>query len=154
MIQPVTPKKARSKALKFCAYQERSQQEMRDKIYSWGLHRREVESIISYLIEEGFLKEERFAIAYAGGKFRIKKWGKIKIKLALKNKKVSEPLIKKALNEISDSDYKKMLLKVISSKEKLVKEKNPYKRKYKIASYAISRGFEPALVWEVMGNTD
>lgn len=127
---------------------------MRDKIYSWGLHQREVESIISYLIEEGFLKEERFAIAYAGGKFRVKKWGKIKIKLALKNKKISEPLIKKALGEISDSDYRKMLLKVISAKEKLVTEKDPYKRKYKIASYAISRGFEPQLVWEVMGSED
>ncbi|MBK6399086.1 MAG: RecX family transcriptional regulator [Bacteroidetes bacterium] len=153
-MQPITPEKARSKALKFCAYQERSQQEMRDKIYSWGLHQREVESIISYLIEEGFLKEERFAIAYAGGKFRIKKWGKIKIKLALKNKKLSEPLIKKALGEISDSDYRKMLQKVISAKEKLVTEKDPYKRKYKIASYAISRGFEPQLVWEVMGSED
>lgn len=153
-MQPITPEKARSKALKFCAYQERSQQEMRDKIYSWGLHQREVESIISYLIEEGFLKEERFAIAYAGGKFRVKKWGKIKIKLALKNKKISEPLIKKALGEISDSDYRKMLQKVISAKEKLVIEKDPYKRKYKIASYAISRGFEPNLVWEVMGSED
>jgi len=153
-MQPITPEKARSKALKFCAYQERSQQEMRDKIYSWGLHQREVESIISYLIEEGFLKEERFAIAYAGGKFRIKKWGKIKIKLALKNKKISEPLIKKALGEISDSDYRKMLQKVISAKEKLVTEKDPYKRKYKIASYAISRGFEPQLVWEIMGAED
>ncbi|MBP6657951.1 MAG: RecX family transcriptional regulator [Bacteroidia bacterium] len=153
-MQPITPEKARSKALKFCAYQERSQQEMRDKIYSWGLHQQEVESIISYLIEEGFLKEERFAIAYAGGKFRVKKWGKIKIKLALKNKKISEPLIKKALGEISDSDYRKMLLKVISAKEKLVTEKDPYKRKYKIASYAISRGFEPQLVWEVMGSED
>ncbi len=153
-MQPITPEKARSKALKFCAYQERSQQEMRDKIYSWGLHQQEVESIISYLIEEGFLKEERFAIAYAGGKFRVKKWGKIKIKLALKNKKISEPLIKKALGEISDSDYRKMLLKVISAKEKLVTEKDPYKRKYKIASYAISRGFEPQLVWEIMGAED
>jgi len=153
-MQPITPEKARSKALKFCAYQERSQQEMRDKIYSWGLHQREVESIISYLIEEGFLKEERFAIAYAGGKFRVKKWGKIKIKLALKNKKISEPLIKKALGEISDSDYRKMLQKVISAKEKLVTEKDPYKRKYKIASYAISRGFEPQLVWEIMGAED
>lgn len=82
----------------------------------------------------------------------MKHWGKVKIKLALKNKKISEPLIKKALGEISDSDYRKMLQKVISAKEKLVTEKDPYKRKYKIASYAISRGFEPQLVWEVLGD--
>lgn len=150
-MEPISPEKALSKALKFCAYQERSQQEMRDKLYTWGMHQREVENILAHLISEGFLKEERFAIAYAGGKFRIKKWGKIKIKNALKGKRVSEPLIKKALNEISDTDYRKMLQKVIEGKSKLIKESDPFKRKYKIASYAISRGFESELVWLVLG---
>ena len=84
----IHPDKAYPKALKYCAYQERSQQEVRDKLYSWGLHRNEVENIIVDLISEGYLKEERFAIAFSGGKFRMKKWGKIKIKLALKAKKV------------------------------------------------------------------
>ncbi len=150
-MEPISPEKALSKALKFCAYQERSQQEMRDKLYTWGMHQREVENILAHLISEGFLKEERFAIAYAGGKFRIKKWGKIKIKNALKGKRVSEPLIKKALSEISDTDYRKMLQKVIEGKSKLIKESDPFKRKYKIASYAISRGFESELVWLVLG---
>jgi regulatory protein len=143
----VTPEKALKKAEDYCAYQERSQQEVRDKIYSWGLHRNEVENILVSLIDSGYLKEERFASAFAGGKFRIKKWGRNKIRIALQQKKVSDPLINKALSEIDDREYEKILNEVINSYSKKVIEKNPLKRNYKIASYAISRGFEPELVW-------
>jgi regulatory protein len=139
-----------NKAIKYCTYQERSQQEVRDKLYELGLHRTEVEQGIAHLVSENYLNEQRFAIAYAGGKFRIKEWGRIKIKLALKQKKVSDYCIRKALEEISSSDYKKTLSKVLTSKSKDVKEKNPLKKKYKVAQYAISRGFEPELVWEEM----
>ena len=136
------------KARKYCAYQERSQQEVRDKLYDWGLHRNEVEQCISQLISENYLNEQRFAIAYAGGKFRMKEWGRVKIKLALKQKKVSDYCIRKALDEISGKDYKATLSRLLSKKSKEVKEKNPLKKKYKVAQYAISRGFEPEMVWE------
>jgi regulatory protein len=146
----LSPEQAIQKAESYCAYQERSQQEVRDKIYSWGLHQKEVENIISNLISSGFLKEERFAIAFASGKFRIKKWGRIKIKMALQLKKVSEPLIRKALSSIDDREYEKILKEVIRLREKTEEEKNPLKRKNKIASYVISRGFEPELVREII----
>lgn len=142
--------KVYKKILKYCAFQERSQQEVRDKLYALGLHRREVEQAIGELIAEGFLKEERFALAFAGGKFRMKKWGRVKIKNALREKKVSEPLIKQALAAIDQRDYLKTLQQVISAKAKNTKEENPLKRKYKLASYAIQRGFEPDLVWELL----
>ena len=137
-----------NKAIKYCTYQERSQQEVRDKLYEWGLHRNEVEQTIAVLVTENYLNEQRFAIAYAGGKFRVKGWGRIKIKLALKQKKVSDYCIRKALEEISSRDYRNTLSKIISAKSKEVKEKNPLKKKYKVAQYAISRGFEPEMVWE------
>jgi len=121
------------KARAYCAYQERSQQEVRDKLYDWGLHRTEVEQCIAELVSENYLNEQRFAIAYAGGKFRIKEWGRIKIKLALKQKKVSEYCIKKALEEINARDYKRTLNKILESKSKEVKETNPLKKKYKVA---------------------
>jgi regulatory protein len=133
---------------KYCAYQERSQQEVRDKLYSFGLHRREVELIISQLISENYLNEERFAIAYAGGKFRMKQWGRNKKKASLKQKKISDYCIRKALNEINSRDYGKALDKLISEKSKAVKEPNALKKNYKVAQYAISRGFEPEMVWE------
>jgi regulatory protein len=137
-----------NKIRKYCAYQERSQQEVRDKLYSFGLHRREVELIISQLVTENFLNEERFAIAYAGGKFRMKQWGRNKIKAALKQKKVSDYCIRKALKEINERDYGKALDKLISEKSKSVKEVNPLKKNYKVAQYVISRGFEPEMVWQ------
>lgn len=136
------------KARKYCTYQERSQQEVRDKLYEWGLHRNDVEQGIAQLVSENYLNEQRFAIAYAGGKFRMKGWGRIKIKLALKQKKVSDYCIRKALEEISSRDYHNTLNKILSAKNKEVKEKNPLKKRYKVAQYAISRGFEPEMVWE------
>ena len=139
------------KARAYCVYQERSQQEVRDKLYDWGLHRTEVEQCIAQLVSENYLNEQRFAIAYAGGKFRMKEWGRIKIKLALKQKKVSDYCIRKALEEISSKDYKKTLNKLLSKKSKEVKESNPVKKKYKVAQYAISRGFEPEMVWGEIG---
>ena len=144
------PAKCLDKARRYCVFQERSQQEVRDKLYAWGLHRKEVEEIISALISDGYLKEERFAVAFAGGKFRIKQWGRIKIRQALKIKKVSDPLIREALASISEADYRKTLVKVLESREAKIKESHPLKRKLMLARYAIQRGFEPELVSEVL----
>ncbi len=145
---PIKMKAELERARKYCAYQERSQQEVRDKLYELGLHHNEVEQCIAQLVSENYLNEQRFAIAYAGGKFRAKEWGRVKIKLALKQKKVSDYCIRKALEEISSRDYKRTLSKIISEKNKLVHDKNLLKKKYKVAQYAIGRGFEPELVWE------
>jgi len=139
-----------AKAENYCAYQERSQQEVRDKLYEWGLYPNQVEHIITRLIESNFLNEARFAVAYATGKFRQNGWGKIKIKHSLKLKRVSEPLIKKALNSIDGDEYLKMLRSIIEKKLPLIKEKEPYKRRYKLQQYAMSRGYEGDLVSDVL----
>ncbi|HTI57411.1 regulatory protein RecX [Mucilaginibacter sp.] len=139
-----------AKAENYCAYQERSQQEVRDKLYEWGLYPNQVENIITRLIENNFLNEARFAVAYATGKFRQKGWGKIKIKQGLKLKKVSEPLIKKALNSIDGDDYLQMLNRIIEKKSATITEKLPYKRRYKLQQYAMSRGFESDLISDVL----
>ena len=148
------PHTALIKAQKYCAYQERSQQEVRDKLYSYGLWKKDVENIIAELITSGFLKEERFAIAFAGGKFRIKGWGRIKIKQALKVKSIPEKIINKAISEIDNQDYVKSLKKIINKRSKEVKEKNLLKKNYKIAQYVISRGYEPELVWSLLKTED
>ena len=155
MDQPKTKKvtdekTALAKAEHYCTYQERSHQEVRDKLYELGVNPIEVENVIMYLVEGDFLNEGRFANAYAIGKFRQKGWGRIKIKQGLKFKKVSEPLIKKALESINKDDYIKMLQMVIKKKEKLLTEKEPYKRRYKLHQYALSRGFENDLISDVL----
>lgn len=145
-----TRQQALLKAESFCAYQERSQHEIRNKLYEWGLHQNEVETIISELIENNFLNEERFAIAYTLGKFRIKGWGKIKIRQGLKLKRVPDKLIQKSLQKIDEDDYFDTLKKVLIKKSAIVKEKDPYKRRYKLMQYAASRGFEKDLISDLL----
>ena len=148
----ITPLVAIEKARKYCAYQERAHSEVRKKLYEWGMNEEHVEGIISKLITEGFINEERFAVTFARGKFRIKKWGKNRIKAELKKRKITEYCINKALSEIDRKEYLKTLKEVILKKEKEIKEKNKLKRKNKLAQYTISRGFEPELVWNLINN--
>lgn len=143
----LTPSEAWLKIGQWCAYQERAQQEVRDKLYGYGLYGEDVEQLISRLIQEGFLNEERFAIAFAGGKFRTLGWGKTKIRYALREKRVSEPCIKLALNAIPDADYELKINAVIEKKWAMLKStKNPLVLRHKLLQYAISRGFESDLV--------
>jgi regulatory protein len=142
------------KATHYCAYQERSQQEVRNKLYEWGLWPAAVEGIISQLVIDNFLNEERFAKAYTKGKFNQKAWGKIKIKQGLKFKQVPEVLIKKALQTIDYDDYLLTLERVLQKKAALTNEKDPYKRRYKLQQYALSRGYEADLIADVLKNSD
>jgi len=147
-------KTALAKAEHYCAYQERSQQEVRDKLYEWGLYPTTVENVIVQLIAGNFLNEERFANAYTRGKFNQKGWGKNKIKQGLKFKKVSDVLIRKALNNITGDDYLQMLQRILQKKAMLLNEKDPYKRKYKLYQYALSRGYENDLIADVLKASD
>lgn len=133
---------AEHKIKQWCAYQERSQNETRYKLYEYGLKELEVEEIISKLISENFLNEERFAMALAGGKFRIKHWGKIKIKIELKKHKISDYSINKALKSIEGDDYINMLTLVLEKKIIQTKVKEKQKLFYTVLNYAVSRGYE------------
>lgn len=153
-IKISNPEVALAKAEHFCAYQERSQQEVRDKLYEWGLWPDAVEQTISRLIEGGFLNEDRFAKAYVKGKFSQKAWGKIKIKQGLKLKRVPDVLIKKALLTIDLDDYMTALTRLLEKKATTVIEKNEFKRRYKLQQYAMSRGYEADLIAEVLKNSN
>lgn len=153
-IKITDEKAALTKAEHFCAYQERAQQEVRDKLYDWGLWPDAVENIIVKLIGDNFLNEERFAKSYVQGKFKQKGWGRIKIKQGLKTKKVSDNLIKKALLTIDGDEYFEALGKVINKKAALLTEKVPFKRRYKLHQYAMSRGYEADLINDVLKNSE
>ncbi|WP_291401631.1 regulatory protein RecX [Daejeonella sp.] len=141
---------AKIKAESYCAYQERSQFEIRNKLYEWGLFQNDVEEIISELIESNFLNEERFALAYTLGKFRIKSWGKIKIKQALKLKRVPDKLIKKSLQSIDDDDYLTMLKRILEKKAENITETDPFKRRYLLTRYGSGKGFELELISDLL----
>jgi regulatory protein len=133
---------ALEKAKQYCAYQERCHQEVREKLFGHGLNTKEVGQCIAHLIEENFLNEERFAIAYAGGKFRVKHWGKNKIRFSLKQKQVSDYCIKKALAAIDLDDYEKTLVEIAHKKLKEIKTGALWMRQQKVKQYLLQRGFE------------
>ena len=141
---------ALQKAANWCAYQERSQQEARDKLYEWQMKPFEVEEIISTLISDNFLNEERFAFSYVSGKFKIKKWGKIKIKQGLKLKRVTDPIIKKALNSIDGDEYFETLRGLLEKKQLVEKEKNAMKRQFKLVNYLYGKGYEKDLIFTLL----
>jgi len=135
----------------YCSYQERCQEEARSKLIELGVYGDRLENIIADLILENFINEERFAAAFVGGKFRIKHWGKTKIAQELKAKRISDYCIKKALaKEIDPEDYKNTLIDILNKKAKLLVEPNAFKRKQKLAQYAMSRGFESGLIWDYL----
>ncbi len=146
-LQNFTPQQALPKIKQYCAYQERCHAEVKEKLYSFGLYKKEVEKIIADLINENYLNEERFAIQYAGGKFRIKHWGKNKIKQALKQKQVSDYCIKKALKEIEGEDYIKAFDKLVEQKLKTLKsEKNIFIKKRKLQDFLVMKGYEFSMI--------
>jgi len=135
-----------SKLLKYCTYQERCHEEVRAKLISLKVYGSELEEVMSRLIENNFLNEERYAKTYAGSKFRQLQWGKTKIIQQLKFRKVSEYCIKEALKEINDDDYIKTLKTLAEKRKKQVKgDKNHVQ---KTVQFLISKGFEPDLVWK------
>ena len=153
MTQPLNigPEKALQKICQFCAYQERNHKEVKEKLYSYGLYKDQVEELLSKLIQENFLNEERYAIAYAGGKFRAKDWGKNKIKYGLKQHQVSDYCIKKALKIIDEEEYVQKLQKLYIAKEKTLKsEKNIFIKKRKIQQYLMQKGYESSLINELL----
>jgi regulatory protein len=149
-----TALQAQKKAESYCAYQERSQQEVRDKLYSWGIYPNEVENVISELVLTNFVNEERFAMAYVSGKFNMNRWGKIKIRQGLKMKGISERLIKDSLNSIDIEEYLEQLTILLEKKARVLPEKDAYKRKMKLANFALGKGFESHFIFEILNNKD
>ncbi|MCC6182095.1 MAG: RecX family transcriptional regulator [Bacteroidia bacterium] len=136
----------------WCAYQERSQFDVRGKLNEFQLNTEDKENIIVKLIEENYINEERFAIQFARGKFSIKKWGRIKIRQELKQKKVSDYCIKKALEQIEDKIYLETLEYILNKKNTTIKETNHLKRRFKLINYATSKGYELDLIQDVLKN--
>jgi len=137
----------KQKIYKYCAYQERTHLEVRNKLYEYGLASDEVDRLVSELISDGYVNEERFARTFAGGKFRIKGWGRIKIIHELEAKGLTKNCIRIGLKEIDQADYEKTLETLLIKKSEAVHDDDDYARRDKIARYAIQRGFEPELVW-------
>ena len=134
----------------FCAYQERCPWEVRRKLYEKGIKDEPAEKIIAELIAAEFLNEERFARSFARGKFRLKKWGRNRIRMELKMREIPETLIRKGLTEIDPEEYYDTLLTQTEKKSESTHETDPYKKKFKVTQYLMSKGYEMDLVKEAI----
>ena len=132
----------------YCAYQDRCHAEVKSKAYSFGLKRSDVEELTSRLIEEGCLNEERFAKNFAGGKFRMKQWGKLKIKAELRQRMIGEYCITAALAEIDHNNYKETLQKMAVKRWNSIKGQgiNLFVKMTKTRDYLLQKGYEANLV--------
>lgn len=146
----LTPDIALDKMKKYCAYQERCHQEVRYKLVAIGIRGDILESILSQLIEEGFLDEERFARAYARGKFRNNQWGMLKITRELTRKNIGTYLQKKAREEIDPDDYQLTLRNLLTHKKSTLLSYPDDVQKLKLFKYAYQKGFEPELIYELL----
>jgi regulatory protein len=138
------------KLQRYCAYQDRCHQEVRSKLIELGCYGQDLEDVMASLIEENFLNEERFARSLARGKFRMKQWGRTRIRQELNMRNISDYCIRKAMEEINDVEYLKTLREVLEKRAAQIAETDDFARKGKLAQYAMSRGFEGEIVWEVL----
>lgn len=147
-VKTYTVEEAKRKMEAFCAYQERYHQEVIRKLREMRMIPIAIDDIVVHLIQNGFLNEERFAQSFARGKFRHKKWGKVRIKRELKMRGLSSFIIDSAMQEIDNEEYSEVFDLLAEKKKNEIKEKNIYKAKRKLADYLLYRGWESDLVYD------
>ena len=132
----------------YCAIEEKCTYDVKQKMKDWGLHNKAQDYIIEELIHESYINEERYSRSFCRGKFKIKKWGKMKIINELKKKYISTLCINKGLEEISDTEYLNELNMQYQKKKNSLNEKSYFIKKRKITTYLINKGYESNLVWD------
>jgi len=134
----------------FCSYQERCIRDVEEKLKDWAVQKKLIPSIISELQKEAYINEERFAKVYAGGKFRINKWGRQKIEFELKLKGISEEMIRKGIGEIDEADYQRVIRELIQKKLKEINPEKDSNIREKIITFANGKGYEIDLILTVL----
>ena len=148
--KPLTPDQVLDKMAKYCAYQERCVKEVRDKLKTFDLPEEEKAKILDYLLDSCFVNDERFAKAFVRGKMNQSGWGLNKIRFHLIQKGIAKEIIDEALGQTDEEVYRQRLIDILKTKSKTVKATNDYEKKRKLAAYAMQKGFEGNLVWEVL----
>jgi regulatory protein len=141
---------ALSKAMNFCAYQERCIKEVKQKLKNLNVSKKDYDKILEILIQDNYLNQKRFALSFVSGKFRLKKWGKTKIKNELIKKDIEKEIIELALSDIDVIEYKNCLEKLFQKKLKTIKGENDFIKKNKAANYLRSKGYETELIYDLL----
>jgi regulatory protein len=151
---PLTPDQVLDKMAKYCAYQERCVKDVRDKLKTFEIPEEEKTKIIDYLLDNRFVNDERFAKSFVRGKINQSGWGVNKIRFHLIQKGIDKDTIDEALGQTDEEAYRQRLIDILRMKVKTVKADSNFEKKRKLAAYAMQKGFEGSLVWEVLKNLD
>ncbi len=143
---------ALEKAAKYCAYQERCHWEIERKFKEWNIDEEIQDEVIAELIQQNFLNEERFALAFVQGKVNIKKWGRYKIKMELQARQISTYSINKAIQEIDEEKYILNLQEILNKKSQTVIAQNDFEKKMKLLKFLSSKGYETEIINEQIEN--
>ena len=152
--QPLTPDQVLDKMAKYCAYQERCVKDVRDKLKTFDLPQEEKDKILDYLLDNRFVNDERFARSFVRGKINQSGWGVNKIRFHLMQKGIAKETIDEALGQTDEDLYRQRLIDILKTKSKTIKAETDFERKRKLAAYAMQKGFEASLVWEVLKELD
>ena len=148
--KPLTPDQVLDKMAKYCAYQERCVKDVRDKLKTFEIPEEEKAKILEYLLDNRFVNDERYAKAFVRGKVNQSGWGVNKIRFHLIQKGIDKNIIDEALGQTDEEAYRQRLIEILETKSKTVKAANDFEKKRKLATYAMQKGFEGSLVWEVL----
>ena len=148
--KPLTPDQVLDKMAKYCAYQERCVKDVRDKLKTFDIPEEEKSKILDYLLDNRFVNDERFAKSFVRGKVNQSGWGINKIRFHLIQKGIGKELIDEALGQTDEAVYRQRLIDILKTKSKTMKAENDFEKKRKLAAYAMQKGFEGNLVWEVL----
>ena len=148
--QPLTPDQVLDKMAKYCAYQERCVKDVKDKLKTFDIPQESKDEILDYLLDNRFVNDERFARSFVRGKVNQSGWGVNKIRFHLMQKGIDKDMIDEALGQTDEEVYKQKLIDILKAKAKTVKAETDFERKRKLAAFAMQKGFEGSLVWEVL----
>ncbi|MBR4561294.1 MAG: RecX family transcriptional regulator [Bacteroidales bacterium] len=148
--KPLTPDQVLDKMAKYCAYQERCVKEVRDKLKTFDIAEEDKTKILDYLLDNRFVNDERYAKAFVRGKVNQSGWGINKIRFHLIQKGIDKDIIEEALGQTDEEVYRQRLIEILKTKAKTIKAASDFEKKRKLAAYAMQKGFEGSLVWEVL----
>lgn len=148
--KPLTPDQVLDKIAKYCAYQERCVKDVRDKLKTFDIPQKEKDEILDYLLNNRFVDDERFAKSFVRGKINQSGWGVNKIRFHLIQKGIDKEIIEEALGQTDEEIYRQRLIDILKTKSKTVKAANDFEKKRKLAAYAMQKGFEGNLVWDIL----
>ncbi len=148
--KPLTPDQVLDKMAKYCAYQERCVKDVKDKLKTYDIPQESKDEILDYLLDNRFVNDERFARSFVRGKVNQSGWGVNKIRFHLMQKGIDKDVIDEAFGQTDEEVYKQKLIDILKAKSKTVKAETDFERKRKLAAFAMQKGFEGSLVWEVL----